>query len=106
VSPDSGNLSFLAGAGDGTFGEAVPYPAAGGAVSVALAHLDGNTDLDAAVAATDVNAVAVLLSQGAGALAAPVSAPAPPRSPRPISTATATPTWRSPTAARMTSPSC
>ena len=69
--PGEGELAVLLGNGDGSFGTPVYYPAGQNAMSVALADLNGDGKLDAAVADENCcaqNSLSILLGDGVTAL--------------------------------------
>ncbi len=61
-----GNVAILTNHGDGTFGEPTTYDTGAGPYSVAIGDLDGDKDLDLAVAALYGPGVSILLNKGDG----------------------------------------
>jgi hypothetical protein len=68
-----GGVDVLLGRGDGTFADALVYPAGKGAVAVAAVDLDGDGALDLAVACRSSGDLNILRNTGAGAFAAPIA---------------------------------
>lgn len=66
---NAGNVSILLNAGDGTFADPVNYAGGEDVRAVCCADLDGDNDVDLAVAIFDVHMVAILLNNGDGTFA-------------------------------------
>jgi hypothetical protein len=71
------NVSVLLGDGTGSFAPQAnsPFPVGAGPASVAIGNLDGDGNLDLAVANTNDNNVSVLLGDGTGSFAPQVNSP-------------------------------